>query len=165
MTGSRERGERVRVERSAGGVVVRTIDGAPHILLIKDPYGKWGLPKGHIEGDEKPPATALREVREETGLEDLTLGPDLGTIRWSFRQKGVRVRKSCQFYLMSSAVGDPEPEREEGISDCRFLPMPEAVRGITYDNAREVVRRAVALVDNGRGGEKGSLPWKAPLSQ
>ena len=64
-----------KVETSAGGVVLRTIDRVVHALVIRDPYKKWGLPKGHAEDGESPVETALREVHEETGLDDLTLGP------------------------------------------------------------------------------------------
>jgi ADP-ribose pyrophosphatase YjhB (NUDIX family) len=131
------------VERSAGGVVVRLIEGAPHILLIRDPYRKWGLPKGHLEAGEGFPEAALREVREETGLDDLRLGPDLGEIDWTFRKENRLIHKYCRFYLMTSPEGDPFPEVSEGITECRWLPVHEAVRTVAYDNARIVLRRGV----------------------
>ena len=59
-----------KVEASAGGVVVRYLAGVPHVLVIRDPYKKWGLPKGHSEDGEALWETALREVSEETGLTD-----------------------------------------------------------------------------------------------
>ena len=62
-------GRRAREEWSAGGVVLRRIRGVLHALLIKDPYGNWGLPKGHLEGTEGPQQAGLREVEEETGNE------------------------------------------------------------------------------------------------
>src|SRR5690606_37487395 len=70
-------GRRPVEERSAGGIVFRARDGVPHVLLIRDPYRNWGLPKGHLENGEDEAAAALREVREETGLEHLELGPEL----------------------------------------------------------------------------------------
>ncbi len=77
-----DEGARTREEWSAGGVVLRRIRGRLHVLLIKDPYGNWGLPKGHLEGAEKAQEAGLREVGEETGLGDLELGPKLRTIDW-----------------------------------------------------------------------------------
>lgn len=136
-------------------MVVRVFDGTPHILLIRDPYRKWGLPKGHLEGDEAEAEAALREVREETGLESLELGPDLGEIDWIFRLRGRRIHKFCRFFLMSSPHGETRPEVAEGISACRWLPVDEAVRTIGYDNARGVIRRAAERIR--AGGE--SLPW------
>jgi len=133
---------RARVERSAGGVVVRRVDDVPMALVIRDPYGNWGLPKGHLENGEGPGDAALREVGEETGLGDLELGPELATIDWYFRAGTKLIHKFCAFYLMSSATGDPVPEEAEGITECVWLPLEEAEARITYDNAREVVRVA-----------------------
>ncbi len=141
---------RAKVERSAGGVVVRTIDGTVHVLLIRDPYQNWGLPKGHLESGEQSGDAALREVAEETGLADLTLGPELATIDWYFRARDELVHKFCAFYLMRSTEGDAVPELAEGISECVWLTLPEAEARITYDNAREVVRVArEVLADEG----------------
>lgn len=138
-------GRRAREERSAGGVVLRRIEGRIHVLLIKDPYGKWGLPKGHLQGAEDPPAAGLREVGEETGLEDLVLGPRLRTIDWYFRLKGQLVHKHCTFFLMVSESGEPVPEEAEGITDCRWVPLFEAMEAVDYENAREVVRDAARI--------------------
>jgi 8-oxo-dGTP pyrophosphatase MutT (NUDIX family) len=137
--------------------VVRALEGAPHVLLIRDPYHKWGLPKGHLENGERPHEAALREVAEETGLGDLLLGPDLGEIDWTFQVKGRRIHKFCRFFLMASFRGECRPEVEEGISACRWLPGPEALETVTYDNAREVIRRALALLTSGGPPER--PPW------
>ena len=138
---------RARVERSAGGVVIRKVDDVPMALVIRDPYGNWGLPKGHLENGE----AALREVGEETGLGDLTLGPELATIDWYFRAGTRLIHKFCAFYLMASEAGKPVPEEAEGITECVWLPLEEAEARITYDNAREVVRVARELTENGEG--------------
>lgn len=145
---------RARIERSAGGVVVRRIAGEAHVLLIRDPYLNWGLPKGHLEEDEDAATAALREVREETGLERLSLGPEVDTIDWYFRLQGTLVHKFCAFYLMTSPEGEPVPEVDEGITECVWLPVEEALTRITYDNARAVVEQVAALLaadpDHGR---------------
>ncbi len=138
--------ERARLERSAGGVVIREIDGDVHVLLIRDPYRKWGLPKGHLEDSESAQEAALREVEEETGLDVLVLGPELGTIDWYFRFGGTLIHKYCDYFLMASHEGDPKPEEGEGITDCIWLPVAEAVTTVAYDNARTVVVRAQELI-------------------
>ena len=137
-----------RNETSAGGVVIRRIDGAVHLLLIHDPYGNWGLPKGHLEDGEDLPTAGMREVREETGLSDLELGPELGTIDWYFRMRGRLIHKHCTFFLMTSQSGETVPELEEGITECRWIPLLEAVDAVAYENAREVVRDAARIVLN-----------------
>lgn len=132
---------RARREVSAGGVVFRR-DGELRILLIRDPYDNWGLPKGHIEAGETAQETAEREVREETGLTDLRSIAELPTIDWYFRDRGELVHKFCRFFLMESPSGTPRPQLSEGISDCRWLPFDEAVATLTHDNARQVLLAA-----------------------
>jgi len=141
--------QNARTERSAGGVVTRRIEGAVHFLLIRDPYGKLGLPKGHVENGETAEDAALREVSEETGLTGVVIGPSLGTTDWYFRFEGRLIHKYCQYFLMGSRFGDPVPERSEGITECRWLPVDEAIEEVAYDNAREVVRVARQLVGSG----------------
>lgn len=141
-------GRRAREEKSAGGVVLRRINGQIHVLLIKDPYGNWGLPKGHLEGAEGPQEAGLREVSEETGLGDLRLGPLLRTIDWYFRLRGRLIHKHCTFFLMASESGAPVPQEEEGISDCEWVPLLQAVEAVDYENAREVVRDAARVALN-----------------
>lgn len=129
--------------------MVRSVEGIPHVLVIRDPYRNWGLPKGHLKSGEGAEQAALREVGEETGLEDLVLGPKLGTIDWYFRNGSRIVHKFCAFYLMHSEIGEPVPEEAEGITACVWLPISEAEARISYDNAREVVRAAREVVLDG----------------
>lgn len=140
---------RARIERSAGGVVLRAIGGVVHALVIRDPYDNWGLPKGHLEDGEGSGDAAVREVTEETGLWDVVLGPELATIDWYFRAGGKLIHKFCAFYLMGSEVGDPVPQQDEGITQCVWVPLHEAEGRITYDNAREVMKAAQRIVDEG----------------
>ena len=131
-----------RIETSSGGVVYRWIEAEPHFLLIRDPYGNWGLPKGHIEGGETPEGAALREVEEETGLRLLTIVAQLPTIDWYFRDGGTLIHKFCHFFLLESSTGDPVPQHDEGITECIWRPLDDALQTVTYANAREVLRVA-----------------------
>ena len=131
-----------REEVSAGGVVVHMRASEPHFLLIRDSYRNWGFPKGHLEDGENAEGAALREVAEETGLDALTLIAELQTIDWWFRFRGRLIHKVCHFFLMRTEQTETQPQRTEGITACRWLPFEEAVRLISYDNAREVLERA-----------------------
>ncbi len=146
----------VQEEKSAGGVVVRVQDGIHYVLLIRDPYQNWGLPKGHLEEGEDAPTAAIREVREETGLVLLELGPELGSIDWYFRQEELLVHKYCSFFLMRSEGGETIPEIAEGITECKWLPVEEAMTRVTYENAREMIRAAVRHLEASVPGDPGS---------
>lgn len=137
---------RAREEHSAGGVVFRMDAGQPLYLLIRDSYQNWGFPKGHIEAGEQPHAAARREVSEETGLGGLVLRGAIDTIDWFFRFKGQLIHKSCQFFLMESLEATTSPQRNEGITACRWIAFEEAEALISYSNAREILRRAQEMV-------------------
>lgn len=137
--------EEGRTEIAAGGVVYRRAEGGDFsVLLILDGYGKWGLPKGHIEPGETPEAAAIREVEEETSLRGLRLGGLLRTIDWHFRSERCLIRKVCHFYLIEAPEGDAVPLEAEGISACEWLPPGIALERISYANTRTVLDAAVA---------------------
>lgn len=141
------RQRRAQRETSAGGVVFRRgPDGLPRFLLIRDSYQNWGFPKGHLELGEPPAEAARREVREETGLEDLVLHGPIRVIDWYFRFRGKTIHKYCHFFLFESRSGEPVPQAEEGITECAWHPAEAALATISYDNARGVLRRAAEMV-------------------
>lgn len=121
-------------------------DGVPQYLLIRDSYENWGFPKGHVERSERPADAAQREVAEETGLADLVPRGGVEVIDWYFRFRGRTIHKYCHFFLFESAAGEPIPQIEEGITACVWKPIAEAVATISYDNARNVLQRADAMV-------------------
>lgn len=147
-SGARKRGARARQERSAGGVVVRLANGVPLFLLIRDSYGHWGFPKGHLERGERADMAAVREVSEETGLNGVSLVASIATIDWYFRFRGTLIHKNCEFFLMKTSVQVTKPQRSEGITACRWTTLDEARRLIAYDNARDVLKRASEMLDS-----------------
>src|SRR2546428_8726436 len=134
-------------EPSAGGVVFRRGgDAVVRFLLIRDSYKNWGFPKGHLEAGEPPAEAARREVAEETGLGDLALHGPIQVIDWYFRFRGKTIHKYCHFFLFESRQGEPVPQAEEGITDCAWHQLAEAVRPISYAYARGVLERAAEMV-------------------
>lgn len=129
-----------QTEQSAGGLVVRNRE----VLLIRDRYGRWTFPKGHLEEGETERQAALREVREETGIH-CRVGPRLGTVHYylpSGRQKRVT------FYLMTYLDGEISALEAE-ISDARWWELPRAqdlLRTKGYPGYRVLLRRAIEIV-------------------
>jgi 8-oxo-dGTP pyrophosphatase MutT (NUDIX family) len=135
---------KTRTEVSAGGVVYRRSDDGVEVVLAARRTRRgdlaWGLPKGLVEPDEAPEETAVREVREETGL-DAEIDSSLGDIRYFYVWEGVRVRKSVRFFLMRATGGDVSNHDHE-MEDVQWFPLSGAVRRAAYRGEREVIERA-----------------------
>jgi 8-oxo-dGTP diphosphatase len=155
---------KTRAERSAGGVVFRRTDGEVDIALAarRTRRGElaWGLPKGLIEQNEQPEDAALREVREETGLE-AEIDLDLGSISYFYQWEGVGIRKSVRFYLMRATGGDISRHDHE-MEEVRWFPLAKAVRKATYKSEGDVLRKAAAIL--GSAGGPGGLESEAGTS-
>ena len=137
---------------SAGGVVYRRVDGQIEAVLCgRDSPVRWSLAKGTPDVGESLEETALREVREETGL-DVKLDSSLGSIDYWFagRDNEVRYHKTVHFYLMSPVGGDTDRHDPE-FDVVRWFPFCEALKVMTYPNEAQVLRRALELISEGKG--------------
>ena len=138
----------MRREFSAGGVLVRRLDGRWVLAAIR-PAGKkpgtWALPKGRIDAGETGEATALREVAEETGARGRSLGK-LGDVRYWFNWDGERIFKVVSFFLIrysGGRLGDVPPEHRHEVAEVRWLPLDEAPTLLAYGGERDMARRAL----------------------
>ena len=155
-------------EISAGGVVVRWTKEGWETAVIeprKEPSGSGqtakkrapkvtlALPKGLVDAGEKPEQTALREVREETGLAASPLSK-LADIKyvyvrtWGDQQ---RVFKIVSFYLLkyeSGKIDDVTPEMRVEVKRALWIPLEEAASKLAYRGERDVVRRALEYLKN-----------------
>ena len=135
---------KTRSEVSAGGVVYRRAGDLIEVALAarRTRRGElaWGLPKGEIEPDETAEQAAVREVREETGLE-AEIEASLGDIRYFYVWEGVRIRKAVRFFLMRATGGDVSLHDHE-MEDVRWFPLSGALRRAAYRGEREVLERA-----------------------
>jgi 8-oxo-dGTP diphosphatase len=126
---------------SAGGVVHRSAEGVTEILLVhrRRPV-LWALPKGTPNAGETLAETALREVREETGVQ-VEIEDPLGEIIYFFVRDRIRFRKTVHFFLMRPVGGSIE-EHDHEFDEVRWTAIDEALRLMNYATEREVVERA-----------------------
>jgi 8-oxo-dGTP pyrophosphatase MutT (NUDIX family) len=140
---------KTRFEHSAGGVVFRGGPPDTEVVLAsrRNRAGKlvWGLPKGIVEHEEEPEATALREVEEETGLIAEIERP-LGDIEYWYVWEGQRIKKKVTFFLMRALAGDTSHHDQE-MEEVRWFPLAEARKRAGYPSERDVLARAAEALE------------------
>ena len=126
---------------AAGGVVYNE-HGA--ILMIFR-RGKWDLPKGKLDKGENIAECALREVHEETGLEQLTLGEKIDDTYHIYAQNNEQLLKQTTWYKMTGSSTDKlRPQKEENIIEARWVSEKDIapLAAKSYEAIREVLRKA-----------------------
>jgi len=133
-------------EFSAGGLVVRRMRGRPYIAAVRVKEGTvLALPKGHIEPGESGAETAVREVREETGVES-RLVEKLDDIRYWYTRDGARVLKVVSFFLLAYRSGSVRDYQREEVDGAEWIPLEEAPDRLAYRGEKEMARAALSKV-------------------
>lgn len=135
-------------ETSAGGLVIDQIHGATQAALIGrvDRRGKleWVLPKGHLEVGETSQQAAVREVREETGLDSRVI-ESLGDIDYWFVQDDLRVHKTVHHFVLESVGGTLGTDDLE-VSEVAWVPIAELIGRLRYASERRLIRQLPGIV-------------------
>jgi 8-oxo-dGTP pyrophosphatase MutT (NUDIX family) len=100
------------------------------------------LPKGHPEEGESPVDAALREVREEAGV-DARLVEPLGDVRYWYTRDRRRIAKVVSFFLLQYVGGEVEDHDFE-VERASWMALEDAARELTYAGEREMVARALS---------------------
>jgi len=127
-----------RVLEAAGGYVVNSRGE----LLVFYRRDSWDMPKGKIDPGETPEQAALREVREETGLQQLDMGAFLCHTYHTYPQKGERILKKTWWYRMQTTDEQLIPQTEEDIVEIRWV-APEtwlAAGPVVYESILDVIQ-------------------------
>jgi 8-oxo-dGTP pyrophosphatase MutT (NUDIX family) len=133
-------------EFSTGGVVVR---GEECVVIVPTRRAADGrkvlaLPKGHPDAGESAEAAALREVREEAGVQARVVEP-LGDVRYWYQREGRRIAKVVRFFLLEYVSGEVDDHDDEVERAC-WMALPRAARELTYAGERDMAARALSRI-------------------
>lgn len=137
---------KTRNEHSSGGAVIDLRDGIPYVAMIATRgRSRWGLPKGAVSAGETSQQAALREVKEETGLDAEIIGL-LDTIEYFFRAGDTLIKKSVDFYLMHHLGGTLTPQLSE-VDDVEWFPLSKGMELASFDSERKVLSSALEQIE------------------
>jgi 8-oxo-dGTP pyrophosphatase MutT (NUDIX family) len=142
----------VQFDVSAGGVIYRTEKNELMVCLIKTPpNGDWQLPKGLVDDNESLEQTALREVKEETGLEGNLEAPIDTIDYWFWLQEGqekVRHHKIVHFFLLKYTRGVTDDHDNE-VYEAVWIPLAKALDTLSFEGERAILRKAERMLRPG----------------
>jgi 8-oxo-dGTP pyrophosphatase MutT (NUDIX family) len=125
--------------------VIRNLSGRPHLAVVRVRDEILALPKGHPEPGESSQEAALREVREETGL-NATPVEKLGDIRYWYARSGERVLKVVSFFLLRYRSGRlADHDHEEAL----WIPLEEAPSRLAYSGEKDMAKAALSRLGKG----------------
>lgn len=128
-----------KYEKSCGVVVLNKKEEMVKVLLVHHKKGHWGIPKGHMEKEEKEEETALREVLEETGITATLLEGFREVIHYCPYQN---VEKDVVFFL-GKAMEEVIKIQEEELLEALWVDIEKSLNMITYKEEKEVIKKVL----------------------
>lgn len=126
---------------AAGGVVTRSVDGAPEILVVHRPkYDDWSLPKGKLDEGEDFADAAIREIEEETAV-SCRLGRELSSVRYLDPKGRPKLVRYWHMIPLDGHPDDRDADRE--IDDVRWVPVDDARTLLSYPHDVELLDQAL----------------------
>jgi len=133
-------------QERAVGIVPIYKDGDQYLFcLVHHSKGHWGFPKGHQEVGESDEQTALRELKEETGVTDVKMVEGVSfTEEYLFERDGVPIKKTNVYFLamVGAKMSDTDPGFRDEIMECVWLPYEKATQRITFEESKRILDEA-----------------------
>jgi N utilization substance protein B len=144
--------DQMPIQRLAGAVVYAEHEGQIYLALVHDIFGHWTLSKGKIEENETVEAGAVREIKEEMGL-DIKIEDELGSNEYvaSHPELG-KVRKQVHYYLAAAPYTEIQLEQKGGLDDARWFKVADILELNFYEDILPIVTKAVTMLV-GRGSK------------
>jgi 8-oxo-dGTP pyrophosphatase MutT (NUDIX family) len=131
---------------SAGAILFRDTRGRREYLLLKSRPGDWEFPKGGVENGEELQQTAIREVKEEAGIEDFRLIDGFrDEYNYVFQANGQTIHKTVHLFIAESFEASAELSTEH--RDLQWRDYEQAINTITQDGPREILEDAEEFLD------------------
>ena len=148
-------------DEAFGIVPIFATESEPLFLLVQHQAGHWAFPKGHADPGESALETAMRELEEETGIRDCEVRQEPSFVEhysfvkqgnpnsakhYSFAEEGERIEKTVTYFLAFVNSMEVELQADE-VQNSAWSSFEEAVKLITFDGNRQVLREVKAYLD------------------
>jgi ADP-ribose pyrophosphatase YjhB (NUDIX family) len=138
-------------ETTAGGIVFRRNQkNEVEILLTQDAKDRWTIAKGHVEEGEITRETAEREIREETGLQEMRVLDWLGKINFRYRRQSSLVLMTMHVYLVQAKGDTNKLKKEDWMNGLGWFPLAKALDMIEYEDIGKLMLLAMKKIRDAR---------------
>jgi len=132
----------MNIEKSCGAVVFTREDGQIKYVIIQSTEGFFGFPKGHMESGESEHETALREIKEETGLNVVLLDGFRTTDEHPHVRPGCPTVLKQMVYFLAEFHDQTLRAQETEVSSIQLMRFDEALNSFQFESSRRILREA-----------------------
>lgn len=138
----------MKIDRSIGVIVFYRFPRSTKYLLIKHKKGHWSFPKGHANGGESKLKTALRELKEETGIGNIKLISKRVLVKESYKftsGKGVKILKKVNYFIAEAKNNKVKIDEKE-VVNSKWCTFKAGLVKITFDESKSILKKADKIV-------------------